>query len=239
MEEPTTDRSDPGARARVRLEHLLTRERRVRTSIALALGALAVAAPIAAASIADDPGATVGAIVIAALFVALAVAIWPHPWSPEEHEHHELESIWRELRSDADGSAPWERYAAWAQPSGAAVELILLTRAPAAQRTAASSRYSARVVRRLDADDVAAAAEAMEQLRAEAWELELAARQRYEHELGEAERREHERVLREVDEDAAADLKAREELLERELEQQEAAERLAQSEAVARALRRP
>ena len=54
-----------------------------------------------------------------------------------------------------------------------------------------------------------------------------------------AERLAHEQVLREIDDAAAAELKAEEERLDREIAQQEATERKAQAEAVAKALRRP
>ena len=104
---------------------------------------------------------------------------------------------------------PWERYAAWAEPDEGSVELSRIACAPAAERIAgAPSPYSLQVLRRLDADDVAAAAEAMEELRAEASELELRAQQRHEDEGEQAERLAQEQVLREIDEAAAAELKA-------------------------------
>ena len=235
-----TDRSDPGSRALARLEGLRARDWSRRVGSSLALAALAVAAPIAAAPITGDPGATVGAIVGGLLFLALAVAAWPYTWSAEERRHRELEAIWRELRSDADNPVQWERYGAWAEADEGSVDLARIACAPAVDRIrGAPSPYSSQVVRRIDADHVAAAAEAMEELRAEASELELRAQQRYEDEHEQAERLAHEQVLHEIDEAAAAELRAEEERLDRELAQQEATERKAQAEAVAKALRRP
>ena len=234
------DRSDPRVRALARLQSFTARDQRARIATALALFALAMTAPLAAAPMIGDRGATVGAIVAALLLVALAVAVWPYEWSPEEREHRELEAIWREVRSEADRAVPWERYAAWAEAREGSVELLLLSRGPATERLAgAPSRYRSRVVRRLDAEDVEAAAEAMEELRTEAAVLEVRAQQRHEDEKEEAERMAQERVLRELDEAVAADLKAEEERLRRQMAQQEAAERKAQAEAVATALRRP
>jgi hypothetical protein len=208
--------------------------------LAMALVTLALVAPIVAAPATGEAGATVGAIVGALLILGLAIAVWPYAWSGEELKHHELESIWREVRSDADRAVPWERYAAWAESNQASVELTRITCAPADDRLAgAPSPFSLQTVRRVAADDIAAAAEAMEELRAEAAELELRAQQRHAHEAEEAEREAQERVLRKIDQATTAELKAREEQLERELVQQEAAERKAQAEAVARALRRP
>jgi hypothetical protein len=239
-EHAVTDRSDPGARALARLERLRARDLWVRIGTAVALTLLGVALPLAAEPITGDPGATVGAIVAALLLVALAVAVWPYEWTREEYRHRTLDAIWHEVRTDADVAVPWERDAAWAAARAGSVELARLACAPASERIAgAPSPYSSEVVRRLDADDVAPAAEAMEKLRAEAWELELEAQQRHADERAAAERAAEERMLRELDEAAAADLKAKEERLKREMAQQEAAERRAQAEAVAKALRRP
>lgn len=236
----SSDRSDPAVRAAVRLERLEARDQTARVTKALMLGVVAIVAPLTAAPITGDPGATVGAIVGGLLALALAVAVWPYEWSVEERRHRELEAIWRELRSDADAGVPWERYGAWAEPVEDAVQLVLVTCAPAAPRVGgAPSPYSRRVVRRLDPDDVAAAAQAMEELRADAAQRELRAQQRYEQANLEAQRQTDDRTLREIDETAAADLRAREQQLEREFAEQQAAERRAQAEAVARALRRP
>lgn len=234
------DRDDPGVRARIQLEQLKARDRRARIVKAMVLLAVVAVAPLTAAPITGDPGATVGAIVVGLLSLALAVAIWPYEWSPDEQRHRELEAIWHELRSDSDWFVPWERYSAWAEPVDGAVQLVLITCAPAAPRIGgAPSAYSRQVIRRVDADDVAGAAQAMEELRAEAAQRELRAQQRHELKSLEAQRRADDRTLREIDDTAAADIKARERELTRELAEQEAAERRAQAEAVARALRRP
>ena len=233
------DRSDPGVRAVARLERLRGRDRDPRIGAALVLAALAIAAPMAAAGIVGDSGAMVGVIVAALLLVAFAVAVWPYQWKAEQLKHHELEAIWREVRSDADRLVPWERYAAWAEPREGSVELALLSCGPAIERLAgAPSQYGRQVVRRLDADDVGGAVEAMDELRSEAAELELRAQQRHVDEREEIERTGQERVLSEIDEAAAAQLEAEEKRLERELAREEAAERQAQAEAVAKAVRR-
>jgi hypothetical protein len=213
------------------LERLKRRDRRRRIARALVLVALAVAAPFVAAA---DPGATIGAVVASLLLCALAVAVWPYRWSAAEERHRELEAIWRELRTDADTSVPWERLAAWAQAAGDEVELVIITCAPGEPRA-----YGRHVVRRVGGDDVAAAAEAMEELRADAAQRELDAQRRHEQGELEAQWRAEERALHDVDKAAAIELRAREEQLKRELAEQDAAERRAQAEAVARALRRP
>lgn len=200
---------------------------------------LAVVSSVQMPSVVGDPGARVGLVVAALLLVGLAAAVWPYRWRPEELEHHELEAIWRELRSDADRAVPWERYAAWAEARDGSLDLLRLSCAATTDRVAgAPSPFASQVVRRLESDDVDAAAQAMEELRAELAELEGRAEQRHKEESEEADRLAHEQVLREIDHAAAAQVKANERQLDREIAQQEAAERRTQAEAVAKALRR-
>jgi hypothetical protein len=136
--------------------------------------------------------------------------VWPWAWSPQERRHHELTAIWAQARGDADTDVPWDRYAAWAGAEGQHVELVLLR---LAGTTDDPSPLSTEVVRRLDPDDIAGAASAMEQLRERATAMETC---------------------------AAADEHHRqaEEQMRGELASEEAAERRAQAAAVARALRR-
>ena len=94
-------------------------------------------------------------------------------------------------------------------------------------------------MRLVDAEDVSAAAEAMEELRALAAERELKARERFEQAQADAERRTREAMLAQVDKAAATEIESREEQMRRELAREEAAEKQAQAEAVARALRKP
>jgi len=188
-----TTEATPPCRALARREGLRARDQKTRVAAAAALGALAVAMPLAAAPLTGTPGASVGAVVGALLALSVAVAIWPTEWSPEELEHRRLDSIWCELRSDADRFVPWEGYAAWAESIEGTVVLGLLHRLPISDRVAyAPSPYRWEVTRRLDADEVAAAAEAMEALRTEAPERELAAEQRWRETQAEAELRGHE-----------------------------------------------
>jgi len=233
------DRTDPGARARARLDRERRHGRR-RTATGVGLGALAVVVPVAAEPLTDSPGATVGGVVAAILLVLIAVAVWPWEWSPDECEHRTLASIWREVRLDADEAVTWERYAAWAEPAGGDVELQLIRCAPAARRAGgAPSPFTREVVRRIDADDIARATEAMERLRAEANERELGARERADQQQAEHQLRAHQAMLDSIDSAAAAELATREQQLRCELAEQEAAERHAQAEAVARSIRRP
>lgn len=234
------DRSDPGVRAAAAFEHTHASERRRRIVGTLSLGAVALVAPFAAEPLTGDHGATVGAVVGSLVLLALAVAASPHEWSPEEERHHRLEAIWREVRTDADVRTPWERYAAWVEPADGAVELVVIRRAPVAERAGGSlSPFSPRVHLRLGPDDVASAAEAMEKLRGEAAGLEEKARQLYEESQVEAERSTHEETLRSVDEAAESYQREQDERLRREGAEQDAAERQAQAEALVRALRRP
>jgi len=234
------DRADPAVRASERVHALRERDARRRIAAAVSLCALAITTPLAAEPLTGDPGAMVGAIVAALLLAALAVAVWPYDWTPEESRHHELDSIWREIRPDAGLATPWERYGAWAEPARGSVELSRIRCAAGAPLVAgAPSPYAIEVVRHLDPDDVDAAAEAMEELRADASTRELEARDRFERETIEAEQLAHEQAMRKLDAVAAAELRAREAEQRRELAREEAAERDAQAEAVARALRRP
>lgn len=231
------ERSDPAAG----VERLRAIERRRRIGASFVLGCLAVVMPFAAAPLAGSPGATVGGIVGAIVLGLLAGATWPLAWSDTERAHHELALIWLQARADPDDEqVGWERYAAWAEPAGEDVELQLICCAPVAGRGAdAPSPFSRLVVRRLNAEDMEDAAEAMEQLRDEAAARELRARERHELAGVEAADRACDERLSEIDSQAAAELAARDQQLRRELAEQEAAERRAQAEALARALRRP
>jgi hypothetical protein len=231
------DRSDPAARAAARVAVSKVRESATRVAAAVALLLLAMTVLGAAAA----PGAVIGGAVAALLCVGLAVAVWPQTWSPEERRHRELEAIWRELRADADASVAWERYAVWAEAHGHAVELSVICCAPATTRCVggAPSPYSLEKARRLEASDIEAAANAMEQLRERVAEREERTRSHYEQARLRAERVAYERALQAVDAGAERELRARERALTEELARQEAAERRAQAEALARALRRP
>lgn len=234
--EPDTDRADPAARARA----AEGRERARRTAAAVSLGAIAMIGPFVAEPVTGSGGAVVGALVASLLLLALAVAVWPYQWSAAERRHRELEAIWRELRSDADALVAWERYAAWAEPADTEVKLSLLTcGARAGEARPAPSPYSLEVVRRLSAEDMEAAAEAMDELRAGASERELDSRRQHEQGKLDAARAAHEMTLQEIDERAAADVAAGEQQLRREEAARDAAEQKAQADALARALRRP
>jgi hypothetical protein len=185
-------------------------------------------------------GARVGAIVGALCLFGLGVAVWPWEWSPAEHEHHKLNSIWRELRRDADEQVPWERYAAWAEAESGSVRLQLFHCAPARPRAGgAPSPLSLSSVGQVDPDDVAGAADAMEALRAEASELEQRARERHTDDQLKGERRRHEARLAAIDREVEQKVRAGEEQARRELAEREASDRRAQADVVARALRRP
>lgn len=215
------------------------RERTLRRAAGVGLAVVAAFTPFIAGPGTGGPGAVVGAVVGALLLAALAVAVWPYEWSAAEGRHNELEAIWREVRTDADELVPWERYAAWAEPAGGEVKLSLITCGPrAGDAPRPPSPFGIEVVRRLGGEDLEAAAEAMEELRAEAWQRELEARRRHEQEQVDAEQAAHDMTMQEIDARAAADVAAREEKLRREAAAQEEAEQKAQAEAVARALRR-
>jgi hypothetical protein len=239
MAKPEIDRSDPEVRAHLALTRFERRQFGTRVLLALALFALALAGPFAAAPVIGDPGATVGAIVASVLLAGAALATWPWDWSTAEREHHRLSAIWAEARADDGTETPWDRYAAWAVADDAHVELLLLKRAGTEAESADPSPFSAKRSRRLDAEDVVEATSAMERLRTEAAELEAKARERHAEALAAAERKPYDDALREVDRAAAAEQRRAEAQMRRELAEQEAAERRAQASAVARALRRP
>ena len=123
-----------------------------------------------------------GGIVGAVILCLLAVAVWPTEWSDTERGHHELALIWRAARADPDDEqVAWDRYAAWAEPPGEDVELQLICCAPVADQNAdAPTPLSRLVVRRLNAEGMERAAEAMEELREEAAARELRAREGHE-----------------------------------------------------------
>ena len=102
-------------------------------------------------------------------------AAWPWAWSVEEREHHHLEAIWREARTDALADVAWERYAAWAVADGEQVRLLRLTCLPCTDD--APRRLRSHVVESIDAAAIADAAQAMEALRKACEDRELAARQ--------------------------------------------------------------
>jgi flagellar biosynthesis GTPase FlhF len=234
------NKSDPGARAHARLTRRLRAHHGGRIGGSVALAALGVALVASAEPITGAAGATVGAVVGALLLCGLGVALWPWRWSPAEHQHRQLSSIWDEVRADAREQVPWARYAAWAEAGSESVHLQLLRSAPGQPRAGgAPSPFSRTLVRRVDAEDVEAAAEAMEALRAEASELERQAQERRMRDQVESERRQHEARLAEIERATASAIKAGEEQARRELAEQQAADRRAQADAVAQALRRP
>lgn len=228
------DRTDPEVRAAACVRAFERRQRRTRKAAGVVLGGAAAVSPFLAAPLGGE-GATVGAVLGALLLAGCAAAVWPWSWSAQERRHHELTAIWAQARGDTNTSVPWDRYAAWAGADGDHVELVLVRLAGA---TDDPSPLSTEVVVRLDPDDVAAAASAMEQLRERATAMETRARERYLEGVTAAERRAHEEALSRVD--AAADEHRRqaEEQMRRELAAEEAAERRAHAAAVARALRR-
>jgi hypothetical protein len=239
MRKPEIDRSDPEVRAQLALTRFERRQFGTRVLLALALFALALAGPFAAAPLIGDPGATVGAIVAAVLLAGSAVAIWPWDWSTAERERHRLSAIWAEARADDGTETPWDRYAAWAEADEAHVELLLLRRTGTAAASANPSPFSAQRIKRLDAEDIVEATSAMERVRTEAADLEANARERHAEAVAAAERKPYEDALRDVEETAAAEQRRAEAQMRRELAEEEAAERRAQASAVARALRRP
>jgi hypothetical protein len=234
------DQSDPGTRAAARLARQLRAHRRGRIGGSFILALLGVSLVLAAEPLTGVAGARVGAVVGALCLLGVAAAVWPWTWSRAEYEHHQLNSIWRELRTDADQEVPWERYAAWAEADSESVQLQLIRHAPARRRTSgAPSPLSRSLARQVDPEDVGGAAEAMEALRAEASERERDARDRHTHEQLEGERRRHEGRLAAIDREVEQTIKAGVEQAQRELAEQEAADRRVQADAVARALRRP
>jgi hypothetical protein len=235
----TVDRGDPGVRAGDRLARARRRDRRRRLIAAGALVAAASAAVALAQPLTGSPGATLGAVVGGLAMLAIAVAIAPHEWADAEARHHELESLWRELRSDADREVPHRRFAAWAAPHGQEVRLSTLERSPSGHRLhGAPSPYTLTHEQTFDADSLAAAADAMEQLRAKAAGREEASRAAHQRKLLLDERRAHERRLHDVEAETATYAAEREAELRRRDEERFAAEREAQAEALARALRR-
>jgi hypothetical protein len=234
------DLSDPGVRAAARLAGQLRAHRGGRIAVSVGLALLALAFVVAAEPVTGVAGARVGAFVGAFCLVGLGAAAWPWTWSRAEYEHRRHYSIWREVRNDADEETAWERYAAWAEASSESVQLQLIRCAPGRPRAAeAPSPFSWRPVSKVDPEDVEAAAEAMQILRAEASERERNAQDGHTQRLLESERRAQEARLAEIDRELEQTVRAGEERARRELAEQEAADRRAQADAVARALRRP
>jgi hypothetical protein len=229
------DRGDPAARAEERVRRQERRHAYARIVAGLALGLLAITAPAVAEPLTGDPGATVGAVVLAGLLAGCAAVVWPWTWTGEERAHHELAAVWSEARGGAGEDVPWDRYAAWARADGERVELVLLRRVGSSPEP---SPYREDEVRRIEADDVGDAAAAMEELRERAAALEARAREEHLEALSTAERREHEEALARVEEAVAVEQREAEAQMRHELAAQEAAERRAQAAAVARALRR-
>ncbi len=164
-------------------------------------------------------------------------AAWPWAWSVEEREHHQLEAIWREARTDALADVAWERYAAWAVADGEQVRLLRLTCLPCTDH--APRRLGSHVVESIDAAAIADAAQAMEALRKACEDRELAARQALSDAQLLGERQADDEALAAVDTAAARAQREADEQMRREVEAQDAAERRAQAAALAEALRRP
>jgi hypothetical protein len=211
-------------------------ERRERFRRHAAAGALCGSVPLCLVlpgALTGDAGATVGAVVAAVVLLALAVAVWPVPWSAAEREHRRLDARWRSARTDGDVEVPWPRCLAWAEADGTTVVLSLIMRVPARP-----SGFREHVKRRLDPDDVAAAAEAMEELRETAQARECAARTAWHEGAAEAERRREDEALGAVDAAGRQELAHQEARMRAELAAQERLEQQAQARAVAEALRR-
>lgn len=234
-----SDLSDPAARAALQLARAQAGDRILRIAGALAAGAIAAAAMATAGPLTGEDGAWVGAIVLAGALLAVAAAVWPHAWSDAERRHHELDAIWRTIRSDGDVAAAYTLYLPWATSTGTAVELSLIERRPVERHAGAPSPYVMKIVERLDPEDVLMGAEKMERLRSDAQARELEARQAHHESLIAAELAAHRRVLSSIDREAASYQREREHELRRELAAQAAADRAAQAEALARALRKP
>jgi hypothetical protein len=146
-------------------------------------------------------------VVVGLAVLARGAARWPYAPTEEEERHRELDAAWRSVRPDADADVPWARFAAWAEPRGEEVELVLLLAHPTGPRVdGAPSPFDRRVVRRLAPDAVEDAAAAMEALREEAAEREARARRAWHDRAAELERRRHAGALAAVD---AADALAR------------------------------
>lgn len=229
------DRADPAVRASRDARHFESRQRARRIAGALGLFVLALAAPLVAAPLTGEAGATVGALLGSVLFVGTGAAIWPWEWSSEERRHHELRAIWNAVRGEGEPT-PWDRYAAWADADGEHVKLLRIRWTGSSDDP---SPISAVVVQQIDADDIAGAAAAMEALREDAAQREVAARDQHFEEMAAAERGAHDEALQRVDQTADAEQREAEQQMLRELAAQEADERKAQAAAVARALRRP
>ena len=238
MSRPALDRDDPEARATLALREFARRERTIRVAGALALVAVALLGPLLAAVFADQ-GALVGAILASVLFAGTAAALWPWDWSTAERDHHASAAIWAEVRPDAGEDAPWARYAPWATAGDDHVELVLIRRSGTSDSAAAPSPYTRTVKRRLDPDEIADAALAMEALRVDAAELEARAYQHHLETVADAARQPYDDALNAVDEAADEHQRRAEIAMRQELAEQEAAERRVQATAVARALRRP
>jgi hypothetical protein len=197
----------------------------------------AVALPFAVFAATDASGGVVGAIVLGTALVAAAYVVWPQAPSEAEARHCRLEAIWREVRGSAPPTAAWPRYAAWAEAAdGGQVELWEIVRAP--DGGPEPSPYSSSVVARVDGEDIAAAAGAMEQLRTRLATKELEARLDHDRGRAAAQDAEEEAQLRRIDDEGAAAIAAGEQQARRELAAQEVTERAAQAAATARAIRR-
>jgi hypothetical protein len=227
------DRSDPAVRAERALRRVGQRHKQRRWLVACGLLAAAAAMPL----LTGKPGSVVGGLVASALCVGLAVAAWPWAWSVEEREHHHLEAIWREARTDALADVAWERHAAWAVADGEQVRLLRLTCLPCTDH--APRRLRSHVVESIDAAAIADAAQAMEALRKACEDRELAARQALFDAQLLGERQADDEALAAVDTAAARAQREADEQMRREVEAQDAAERRAQAAALAEALRRP
>lgn len=233
-----SDTSDPGVRAALRLRRTAERHTDRDALAAMLLVGLGVAAVALAEPVTGRPGATVGAVVGAIVLTGLAVALWPQPWSTEEHRHRRLEAIWHEARPGVQ-PALWEQYVAWAEPERNAVRLSIIRCAPETRRVGgAPSPYRETDTRRVGIDDIAAAAEAMENLRIDAERREGDARARYEQRLREAEQAKYDAQLQRAQDAADARIEQEQRRLEQELAAEEAADRDASAYALARALRR-
>ncbi len=230
---PGADSSDPAVRAERALRRVEQRQKQRRWLVAFGLLVAAVAMPL----LTGKPGSLVGGLVESALCVGLAVAAWPWAWSVEEREHHHLEAIWREARTDALADVAWERYAAWAVADEAKVQLLRLTCLPYTDH--APRRLRSHVVESIDAAAIADAAQAMQVLREACEDRELAARQALSDAQLLGEQQADDEALAAVDIAVARAQREDDEQMRREVEAEDAADRRAQAAALAEALRRP
>ena len=107
-----------------------------------------------------------------------------------------------------------------------------------ARRRRNDDEIQRRVVKSVDAEDIAGAVVCIEEAREDLAQRELAARTQHRESLLEAAHRKEQATISALERATAAEIAEREDAMRRELHEQQAAERRAQADAVARAIRR-